>query len=203
MSVDQRLNETVGVIEESIAAPPVASIRARSRRRQRRSWAVAATTALVCAGIVAAAVAAWPGSPTRATVTPATSPPSPAPGALDFTATVLPAGLHYLSTEHGPPNQFEELIKRYTDGARMHVLIIDVNRGDVMTPKYYADTSGGFTLTTIDGHPAAVGADHGRNAAGNVEVFVQIAANITVDVDDRSGLSLAQVIDVVRGVRVS
>ena len=173
-----------------------------------RTLPVAGAAALVLAGVAAGAVALWPGSATRATVTPASAPSSPessstSPGALDFTATVLPPGLRYLSTEHGPPNQFEELIKRYTDSAHMHVLIVDVNRGDVMTPKSYAEGTGGFTLTTIDGHPAAVGADHGRNAAGYVEVFVRIATDLTVDVEDRTGLSLAQVVDVVRGIRVS
>lgn len=133
-------------------------------------------------------------------VDPSASPPA---SALDFTATLLPPGLRYGSTEHGPPNQFEEVIKRYWDASRSHVLIIDVNRGDVMTPKLYADESGGFAVTKIDGHPAAVGANHGRDAAGNVEVFVQVARGLTIDVEDRGGLSLSEVTDVLRGVRVN
>jgi hypothetical protein len=115
---------------------------------------------------------------------------------------MLPGGLRYGSTEHGPPNQFDEVIKRYFDASRSHVLIIDVNRGAVMTPKQYAVESGGFRVTTVDGHPAAVGANDGRNVAGDVEVFVQVAPDVTIDVDDRGGLSLSDVLDVVRGVRV-
>jgi hypothetical protein len=200
MSIDQTLIDAAEGIEQSVSAPPLQSIQARAHRRQVRSWTTIGSTTLVLAGVAAAAVVAWPDSTPRTAVKITPAAPS-TPTALDFTATVLPPGLSYISTEHGPPNQFEELIKRYADSSRSHYLIIDVNRGVVMTPKFYANESSGFTLTTIDGHPAAV--RDGRTTSFSTEVFVQIARDITVEVQDRGDLSLSQVIDIERGVRVN
>ena len=204
MSVEEQLRSVVDDIATGADLPPLEAVQARARRRRVRSVATAASTGVVLAGVIGAAVFAWPSSSpsSNSRITPAASASSsPSPSGLDFTATVLPPGLSYHSTEHGPANQFEEVIKRYTDASGAHVLIIDVNRGQVMTPAYYGGLLG-FKLTTVDGHPAAVGAADGRNNAGNVEAFVQISPTITVDVEDRGGLTLSQVLDVVRGVRV-
>lgn len=197
MSVEERLRLAADEIAAAVSVPPVEAVRARAWRRRMR---VAVTAAGAAAAVGAVVFLAWPGS--SGTRHDRVIPVAPSPAALDFTATVLPPGLSYRSTEHGPPNEFEEVIKRYFDSTGSHVLIIDVNRGRVMTPAFYAET-GGFTLTTVDGHPAAVGADHGRNAAGNAEAFVQISPTVTIDVEDRGGLTLAQVLDVLRGIRVN
>jgi hypothetical protein len=206
MSLEEQLRSVADDIAEGTDLPPLETVQGRARRRRKRSLATAATTGVVLAGVIAAAVVAWPGSSPshNAKVTPAVpmpSSPAPTSSGLDFTATVLPPGVTYVNTSHGPPNQFEEVIKYYRNASQTHTLIIDVNRGDVMTPSFYA-AGGGFKLATVDGHPAAVGADNGRNAAGYTEAFVEISPTVTIDVEDRGGLSLAQVLDVLRGVQV-
>lgn len=206
MAIDEQLIAAANDIAAAALLPPLEAVQERARRRRMRSAATALSTGVVLTAVAGAAVLMWPSStPSHgARITPASPAPSASasPSGLDFTATVLPPGLAYHSTEHGPANQFEEVIKRYTNADDTHLLIIDVNRGKVMTPAYYGELMG-FRLTTVDGHPAAVGAADGRNNAGNVEAFVEISPTVTVDVEDRGGLSLSQVLDVVRGVRVN
>jgi len=203
MSVEEQLRSVADDIAAAAPLPPLEVVHARARRRRMRGAATAATTGVVLAGVVTAAVLAWPGSSSshRDDISPAASSSPASPSGLDFTATVLPPGVSYASTEHGPANQFEEVIKRYKDAHGGSLLIIDVNRGKVMTPAYYGGLLG-FKLTTVDGHPAAVGPDDGRNAAGNVEAFVRISPTITIDVESRGGLSLSQVLEVLRGVQI-
>lgn len=203
MSIDDQMRTVADDIAAAAPLPPLEAVQARARRRRMRGLATATSTGVVLAGVVTVAVLAWPdSSPTqRNGITPVASSSPASPAGLDFTATVLPPGVAYASTEKGPANQFEEVIKRYRDSNGGQLLIIDVNRGYVMTPAHYGELLG-YKLTKVDGHPAAVGPDDGRNSTGAVEAFVQISPTITIDVEDRGGLTLAQVLDVLRGVRI-
>jgi hypothetical protein len=125
------------------------------------------------------------------------------PGEPDFAVTYLPRRYHYISTEYGPPNDFVEVNKRYRSQSR-DTILINVDRGRVMSPSHYAEVTGGFRLTTIGGHRAAIGGNNGRVPSGGVEVFVLVRPNLTVDVLDLGeGLTFEEAKRIALGVRAT